>query len=1061
MKTSFRSLVLLLTVGLFPALSSQAATYAVTSAADDGSEGTLRWAIEQANTDPGSTINIQDNLGTITFTSQTPLIMAAVTINGGVGNTVSGNSQHRIFFIDTPDASDVVNINNLTLADGRGKGGDGGLYGGGGGLGAGGAIFVNRGEVTVQNVNFTGNTVQGGKGGDGGTEYDFGGGGGGGLGGNGGVGNNVGGGGGGGGYGGNGGAPGDVGSGGGGGLIGNGGNGNNSFGNVLGGGGGGLTDGGNASGTFGGTGGEGGGNGRSEIPNIPGQDGSLYGGGGGGGGATFPVGGPGGNGGKFGGGGSAERWGQAGNGGDFGGGGGNPGQQNTPQAGNGGFGGGGGGGSSSSYGARSGDGGFGGGSGGAAGGSSSRTGTPGILGGRGGYHLYGYVGGGGGGGAAGGAIFVRSENGATLTFADSGISGGSATGGAAGFTAAQGGTQAGAGTAAGTGIFLNGGNATLQVTSGTSTISDTISDAAFTGGSAAGITKTGNGTLVLSGNNNYAGGTVLTEGRLAVSSNQNLGNTNGAVIFNGGTLRTTDTFATTRTATMDSTGIFETDDNTTLTWNGTITGSGGLTKNGSGALTLSGSSTLGGALSPNEGTLNVTGSIASSLTSGIAATGGTATLNITGSSASWTNAADTLFGHDGGAATMMISEGGTAGDTFALVGRSAGSTGNVTVTGTGSTWTHSAGLVVGTGGTGTMLVSDGGQVSNTDGWVGGDASGSGSVTVTGANSIWTSNDYLIIGGNGSGTLTATDGGTVRVGSTGTGTLTLASSGSSTGTLNIGAAADQDALAPGTVEVGSITGGSGTGAKLVNFNHTDTDYTFAPQLSGTLSVQQNAGTTIFGGTNTYTGETTINGGELVVNGSIANSSVTTVQAGGTLSGNGTVGDLIVSGTLSPGNSPGTLNADDTIWNGNGDYVWEINNASDTPGSEGVTYDWLNITGTLDIAATAEMKFTIYVTSLTADDVAGIAPGFVYGQSYQWIIATASDGIMNFDASKFLIDTSGFFTDLDDSDAPGDVTITQVGNNLVLNYSSVPEPSTWAMLVIGLLAALMFRRRKASR
>lgn len=105
---------------------AQAATYTVTSAADNGDPGTLRWAIVQANANPGSTINLQDNLGTITFLSQTPLITAAVTINGGVGNTVSGNNAHRIFFIDAPNAPDAVIINNLTLANGRAKGGGGG-----------------------------------------------------------------------------------------------------------------------------------------------------------------------------------------------------------------------------------------------------------------------------------------------------------------------------------------------------------------------------------------------------------------------------------------------------------------------------------------------------------------------------------------------------------------------------------------------------------------------------------------------------------------------------------------------------------------------------------------------------------------------------------------------------------------------------------------------------------------------------------------------------------------------------------------------------------------------
>ena len=48
------------------------------------------------------------------------------------------------------------------------------------------------------------------------------------------------------------------------------------------------------------------------------------------------------------------------------------------------------------------------------------------------------------------------------------------------------------------------------------------------------------------------------------------------------------------------------------------------------------------------------------------------------------------------------------------------------------------------------------------------------------------------------------------------------------------------------------------------------------------------------------------GKLIVDGSIATSSQTTVNAGGTIGGSGTVGNLTINGgTLSPGNSPGTL------------------------------------------------------------------------------------------------------------------------------------------------------------
>ena len=104
-----------------------------------------------------------------------------------------------------------------------------------------------------------------------------------------------------------------------------------------------------------------------------------------------------------------------------------------------------------------------------------------------------------------------------------------------------------------------------------------------------------------------------------------------------------------------------------------------------------------------------------------------------------------------------------------------------------------------------------------------------------------------------------------------------------GTLNIGAGA-----APGTLTTPSLAFGAGTGT--LNFNHTSANYVFAPTISGggTGSVNVLAGTTTLTATNTYTGPTNVNGGTLLVNGSIAPSVLTTVNAGGTLGGNGTVG-----------------------------------------------------------------------------------------------------------------------------------------------------------------------------
>ncbi|MDB5582579.1 MAG: Outer rane autotransporter barrel [Bradyrhizobium sp.] len=130
-------------------------------------------------------------------------------------------------------------------------------------------------------------------------------------------------------------------------------------------------------------------------------------------------------------------------------------------------------------------------------------------------------------------------------------------------------------------------------------------------------------------------------------------------------------------------------------------------------------------------------------------------------------------------------------------------------------------------------------------------------------------------------------------------------------VNAGATLDFSQLTSAGTAAGSIEGAGtftlGSRSLSVGGNGLSTMVSGSIEGVGGSLVKTGTGTMILSGANTYTGPTTVNGGVLEVNGSIASSSLTNVEAGGTLGGTGTVGNTFVNGgTLSPGNSIGTLN-----------------------------------------------------------------------------------------------------------------------------------------------------------
>ncbi len=399
-----------------------------------------------------------------------------------------------------------------------------------------------------------------------------------------------------------------------------------------------------------------------------------------------------------------------------------------------------------------------------------------------------------------------------------------------------------------------------------------------------GLNSGGTGTWDLASSEWYNGTVTLPWNNLAGDSAQ-FGGTAGTVTLGSAVTVQDLLFAvngyTLNGGTINSasgTMVINAGSGNTATINSVIAGSARRDIKGGGTIVLGGANTYtGNTTVTGNSTLKVSadnnlGASAGTLTLGDASTRGT--LAITGNT--FNTARSVTLGQGG--ATVNVASGGQAILGGALSGSGAltfDGTGKLILTGantySGTTSITAGTLQVGNGGTtgalGTGALTNNGilafNLSNNYSYAGA-ISGTGQIQMNGSGTTTLSGNIsgmslLQMNGSGTTTLSGNISGASQFQQNGSGLTMLAGSNTYTGGTLINA---------GTLQIGnggaagSITGNI-TNNSLLSFSN-NSAYTYAGVISGSGAVQQNGGTTVLTGANTYTGDTLMRSGVLQVN-----------------------------------------------------------------------------------------------------------------------------------------------------------------------------------------------------
>ncbi|WP_374484784.1 autotransporter-associated beta strand repeat-containing protein [Zoogloea sp.] len=358
----------------------------------------------------------------------------------------------------------------------------------------------------------------------------------------------------------------------------------------------------------------------------------------------------------------------------------------------------------------------------------------------------------------------------------------------------------------GAGALSLGSNATLAIT-GSNTIDNAITlagnasidvggaVAAELSGSISGtskaLTKTGTGTLTLSGSNTYTGATTVSAGNLSTGAANVIADASAVSVASGATLSlggddTVGSLAGAGTVALGTNTLTTGGGNASTTFSGVISGSGGLTKTGSGTFTLSGPNTYTGATTVSAGSLTTGAADVIADTSAVSVASGT-TLTLGGN-----ETVGSLAGAGAvalGAKTLTAGADNTSTSFSGVISGSGGLTktgsGTLTLSGantyTGATTVSAGGVTTGAA----NVIADASAVSVASGatlTLGGNETvgslaGAGTVAL-GANTLTTG------GGDASTTFSGVISGSGGVTKTGAGTFTLSGSNTYTGTTSV-------------------------------------------------------------------------------------------------------------------------------------------------------------------------------------------------------------------------------------------------------------------------------------